>query len=404
MLCENGHSSNAWGKRCSDASAFQSRHGTCLTETKVKLAWLPPRHRNITIPFNCLWFGNYCIRLTYTASVHVQLPQRIGCWCQTPFEAIGKVYQVNQVEISSFGNMCNSIELNDHRSAFIQSAKPSGRHKIMAWDVKHLPRFKFYRPIIVGALEVWLAVDLAVLLGNHNWCTRYLSWRLRCRGWSRGSLGRITSRWCCVRHRRCRWRWLHWLRRMLSISPKDQQSNLGQSSPDSNSSFAIGPALPSGLSKIHMNPTVALGSIHCDIQRICGHTDRTSSTQWPAERLVVVADHNPCPCPWLASGSGQSDAGIPLALRQYPSWRTLPMETQPHLMRWLHPRRSALHPWCYCIVPSTASSRSRRGQRNNLGLKPDPQVTLSQTNQITSAWVPPSLSASPQQEQQIVGV
>ena len=53
------------------------------TYTKVKLAWLPPRHRNITIPFNCLWFGNYCIRLTYTASVHVQLPQRIGCWCQT---------------------------------------------------------------------------------------------------------------------------------------------------------------------------------------------------------------------------------------------------------------------------------------------------------------------------------
>ena len=110
---------------------------------------------------------------------------------------------------------------------------------------------------------------------------------------------------------------------MLKIFPKDQQSNLGQGSPDSNSSFAIGPALPSGLSKIHTNPTVALGSIHCGIQRICGHIDRTSSTQWPAEKLGAVADHSPFLCPWLAFESGQSDAGILLALRQYPSWRNL---------------------------------------------------------------------------------
>jgi len=47
-------------------------------------------------------------------------------------EAIGKVFQVNQVRISSFDDVCISIELNDHGSAFIQSAKPSGRHKIMA--------------------------------------------------------------------------------------------------------------------------------------------------------------------------------------------------------------------------------------------------------------------------------
>ena len=95
-------------------------------------------------------------------------------------EAIGKVFQVNQVRISSFDDVCISIELNDHGSAFIQSAKPSGRHKIMAQDVKHLPRLKLYRPIIVGALEVRLAVDLAVLLSNHNWCTRHLPWRLCC--------------------------------------------------------------------------------------------------------------------------------------------------------------------------------------------------------------------------------
>ena len=95
-------------------------------------------------------------------------------------EAIGKVFQVNQVRISSFDDVCISIELNDHGSAFIQSAKPSGRHKIMAQDVKHLPRFKLYRPIIVGALEVRLAVDLAVLLSNHERHPRHLLWRLCC--------------------------------------------------------------------------------------------------------------------------------------------------------------------------------------------------------------------------------
>ena len=147
----------------------------------MKLAWLPPRHRNITIPFNCLWFGNYYIRLTYTASVHVQLPQRIGCWCQTLSNQLGKVFKLIKLEFHVFEDVCISIELNDHGSAFIQSAKPSGRHKIMAQDVKHLPRLKLYRPIIVGALEVRLAVDLAVLFGNHHWCTRHLSRRLRCR-------------------------------------------------------------------------------------------------------------------------------------------------------------------------------------------------------------------------------
>ena len=105
---------------------------------------------------------------------------RIGCWCQFPFEAIGKSSQVNQVGISSFEDVCISIELNDHVSAFIQSAKPSGRHKNMAHDVKHLPRFKLYRPIIVGALEVRLAVDLAVLLSNHERHPRHLLWRLCC--------------------------------------------------------------------------------------------------------------------------------------------------------------------------------------------------------------------------------
>ena len=33
-----------------------SRHCKSQTNTKVKLAWLPPRHRNITIPLCCHWF------------------------------------------------------------------------------------------------------------------------------------------------------------------------------------------------------------------------------------------------------------------------------------------------------------------------------------------------------------
>ena len=48
------------------------------------------------------------------------------------------------------------------------------------------------------------------------------------------------------------------------IFPRDQLSIPCQSSPVSNSNSAIGPALPSGLNKIHMNPIVAVGSIHCD--------------------------------------------------------------------------------------------------------------------------------------------
>ena len=105
----------------------------------------------------------------------------IGCWCQFLLKQLGNIFKLIKLKFHVFGNVCNSIELNDHGSAFIQSAKPSGRHKIMAQDVKHLPRLKLYRPIIVGALEVRLAVDLAVLLSNHERHPRHLLWRLCCR-------------------------------------------------------------------------------------------------------------------------------------------------------------------------------------------------------------------------------
>ena len=148
-------------------------------KAKVTLAWLPPRHRSITTPFTALktW------KLLYQAYVHGYIHANTSMdrmLVSISFEAIGKSFQVNQVGISSFEDVCISIELNDHGSAFIQSAKPSGRHKIMAQDVKHLPRLKLYRPIIVGALEVRLAVDLAVLLSNHERHPRHLLWRLCC--------------------------------------------------------------------------------------------------------------------------------------------------------------------------------------------------------------------------------
>ena len=111
----------------------------------------------------------------YTQSVHGS-----DAGVEFLLKQLGKVFQVNQVGISSYEDVCISIELNDHGSAFIQSAKPSGRHKIMAQDVKHLPRLKLYRPIIVGALEVRLAVDLAVLLSNHERHPRHLLRRLCC--------------------------------------------------------------------------------------------------------------------------------------------------------------------------------------------------------------------------------
>ena len=117
-----------------------------------------------------------CTRLLYTQATAVD-----RMLVSFSMNQLGNIFQVNRVVISSFDDVCISIELNDHGSAFIQSAKPSGRHKIMAQDVKHLPRFKLYRPIIVGALEVRLAVDLAVLLSNHERHPRHLLWRLCCR-------------------------------------------------------------------------------------------------------------------------------------------------------------------------------------------------------------------------------
>ena len=103
-------------------------------DTKVKLAWLPPRHRNITIPFDCLWFGNYYIRLTYTASVHVQLPQRIGCWCQTLSNQLGKVFKLIKLEFQVW--KCVQFDWTDWPWVrFHPIGQPSGRHR-KSWHIR----------------------------------------------------------------------------------------------------------------------------------------------------------------------------------------------------------------------------------------------------------------------------
>ena len=63
----------------------------------------------------------------YTANIHAIYRKGSDAGVNLLFESIGKSYRVNQVEISIFGNVCNSIELNDHGSNFIQSANlPAG--------------------------------------------------------------------------------------------------------------------------------------------------------------------------------------------------------------------------------------------------------------------------------------
>ena len=86
---------------------FQSRRGTCLTETKVKLAWLPPRHREHYHSFQ----SPLVRKLLYQANLHGICTRATTAkdrmLVSMSLEAIGKVFQVNQIEISSFGNVCN---------------------------------------------------------------------------------------------------------------------------------------------------------------------------------------------------------------------------------------------------------------------------------------------------------
>ena len=197
--------------------------------------------------------------------------------------------------------------------------------------MKHLPRFILYRSVSQRSLVVRLPIDLAVLLRDDRRSHGNLSTAF---GRTSSLSGRGCSSGCWIRH---------WSRcdggRVGSGGGAEELDAVERPSrpptihgPDihaSSPNFANRPVLPDGLSKTHKSPILASGSIHCGIRRICGRTDRTSSTQQPAERLDVVVVQTLFPCLWLASELDQNVAGTPLFLLPYPSLWTLPMGTRP---------------------------------------------------------------------------
>ena len=119
------------------------------------------------------------------------------------FEAIEK-RKVYQVEISFW--KCVQVDWTEWPwGSFHPIGQPSGRHKIMAHKVKHLPRLILYRSVSQSSLVVRLSIDLAVLLRDDGRSHRNLSTALRR---SSGLCGRgFRSCWCRVRHWcRCGWR------------------------------------------------------------------------------------------------------------------------------------------------------------------------------------------------------
>ena len=119
------------------------------------------------------------------------------------FEAIEK-RKVYQVEISFW--KCVQVDWTEWPwVSFHPIGQPSGRHKIMAHKVKHLPRLILYRSVSQSSLVVRLSIDLAVLLRDDGRSHRNLSTALRR---SSGLCGRgFRSCWCRVRHWcRCGWR------------------------------------------------------------------------------------------------------------------------------------------------------------------------------------------------------
>ena len=135
MLCRLGLCSNAWGRnRGTDAMRFQSgvKHKSDRGKSEIGLASAKALGA-LPLLYLAIGFGNSYIRLIYTASVHVQLPQRIGCWCQTLLNQLGKFSSWSSWNFN-FGNVCNSIELNDNGSDFIQSANlPAGIENQGIW-------------------------------------------------------------------------------------------------------------------------------------------------------------------------------------------------------------------------------------------------------------------------------
>ena len=117
---------------------------------------------------------------------------------------------------NSFGVVCKSIELNDHWSASSNRPNLPAGIKPRHTKVKHLPWFILYRHISKSSLEVWLAIDLAVLLGDDRWsrwdllcalCRSRRPWVRHgcCSTWGIGS--RRQSWWVRGFRRRSSWTW-----------------------------------------------------------------------------------------------------------------------------------------------------------------------------------------------------
>ena len=100
----------------------QARH--VFDKAKVTSAWLPPRHRSITTPLLPWKLRSYCSRLMYTA-IYTQSTALDRMLVSNSFESIGKVFQVNQVGISSL-ERC-AIRLNWMTMGQTSSNRPTFR-------------------------------------------------------------------------------------------------------------------------------------------------------------------------------------------------------------------------------------------------------------------------------------
>ena len=117
-------------KRISGAFILDPQ-AACVDKAKATSAWLPPRHRSITTPFNALETWKLLYQANVHGYIHAQQMQWTGCWCQCLYEAIGKSFQVNQVGVSSL-EMC-ALRLNWMTIGQLSSNRPNLPVGIKSW-------------------------------------------------------------------------------------------------------------------------------------------------------------------------------------------------------------------------------------------------------------------------------
>ena len=116
---------------------------------------------------------------------------------------------------------------------------------------------------------------------------------------------------------------------MLSIAP-NHLPNLGPDSPVSNSNVPIGPALPSGLNRIQMNPNLIAETSHCGTQRICGHTGIIPALNCLLEDGPLLT----IPFSFASPIDGvKTSFFTPHGPPQFLSSKILPKGTQPHQLQ-----------------------------------------------------------------------